>query len=234
MTATALAPAAIGRRAEAVVLIGVAALIGFYYFARADTLGVFGFGRGWAPMTGEPLSVARHLVVAALLLGALPALAARKLTGLPWRELGLGLGNWRRGLALVALGSPLAVLAGWIAAANPAMRAVYPLDPVAAGQGFVGYAALQFLYFGAWEVLFRGVLLFATRGRFGDVGANVLQTAVSVTAHFGRALNETFAAFPGGLLFGWLGLRLGSLWYVAILHWLVGVSMDWFILASLH
>lgn len=164
MTATTLAPAAIGRRAEAVVLVGVAALIGFSYFARADTLGVFGLGRGWAPMTGEPLSVARHLVVAALLLGALPALAARQLTGLSWRELGLGLGNWR----------------------------------------------------------------------LGDGGANVLQTAVSVTAHFGRALNETFAALPAGLLFGWLGLRIGSLWYVAILHWLVGVSMDWFILAKLH
>ena len=232
MTAAPFARASTGRRPEAVVLLGVAALIGFYYFARADTIGVFGLGRGWAPMTGEPLPISRHLVLAALLLGALPALAARHLTGLSWRELGLGLGNWRRGLALVAIGCPLAVLAGRIAAANPAMRAVYPLDPAAAGQGFAGYAILQFLYFGAWEVLFRGVLLFATRRKFGEAGANVLQTAVSVTAHFGRALDETFAAFPAGLLFGWIGLRLGSIWYVAILHWLVGVSMDWFILAA--
>jgi hypothetical protein len=31
-------------------------------------------------------------------------------------------------------------------------------------------------------------------------------------------------------VFGWLGLRLGSVWYVAVIHWVVGVSMDWFIL----
>lgn len=232
MTATALPTAAAGRRADSVILIACAALALFYYFARADSIGVSGLGRGWASMTGQRLPLGLHLVTAALLLGALPALAARRLTGLSWRELGLGFGNWRRGMALVAIGCPLAVLAGRIAAASPAMQAVYPLDPALAEHGFVGYAALQFLYFGAWEVLFRGVLLFATRRRFGDAGANALQTAVSVTAHFGRALNETFAAFPAGLVFGWIGLRLGSIWYVAMLHWLVGVSMDWFILAA--
>lgn len=232
MTAASLSTVSSARRSEAVVLIGVAVLIGFYYFARADIIGVFGVGGSWAPMTGEPLPLARYVVVAALLLGALPALAARRLTGLSWRELGLGLGNWRCGLILVAIGCPLAVLAGRIAAASPAMHAVYPLNPAAAEHGFAGYAALQFLYFGAWEVLFRGVLLFATRQSFGAAGANVLQTAVSVTAHFGRALDETFAAFPAGLLFGWIGLRLGSMWYVAVLHWMVGVSMDWFILVA--
>jgi len=58
----------------------------------------------------------------------------------------------------------------------------------------------------------------------------VVQTALSVTAHFGRALNETFAALPAGLLFGWVDLRLRSIWYVAIVHWLIGMSMDAFII----
>ncbi|MGQ0702042.1 MAG: lysostaphin resistance A-like protein, partial [Gemmatimonadales bacterium] len=153
-----------------------------------------------------------------------------RLTGLSWRELGLGVGSWRWGVALVCIGAPLAVLAGRIGAGNAAMRAVYPLDAPFAEHRFALYAALQLLYFGAWEVLFRGVLLFGTRRRWGDAGANALQTALSVTAHFGRAMNETIAAFPAGLLFGWIGLRLNSIWYVALLHWLVGVSMDWFIL----
>jgi membrane protease YdiL (CAAX protease family) len=140
------------------------------------------------------------------------------------------LGNVRAGLILVAAGTPLAILAGAIGAASPAMRAVYPLFPSAAGAGFAGYAAMQFLYFGAWEVLFRGVLLFGLRPKLGDTTANVLQTALSVTAHFGRAINETAAALPAGLVFGWVDLRVGSIWYVAILHWIVGVSMDWFLL----
>jgi membrane protease YdiL (CAAX protease family) len=181
-------------------------------------------------MTGHRVPIVAHLLIACLLLGVLPAIAAKRLTGLSWSDLGLGLGNRRQGMLLLALGIPLAILAGRIGAGSPAMRAVYPLAPEAAQQEFTIYALLQFLYFGAWEVLFRGVLLFATESRFGDAGSNALQTAVSVTAHFGRALNETFAAFPAGLLFGVVALRLRSIWYVAVLHWLVGVSMDWFIL----
>src|SRR5881296_3456592 len=68
--------------------------------------------------------------------------------------------------------------------------------------------------------------------RLDDVSPNLVQTALSVTAHFGRALNEACAAGPAGLVFGAIDLRLGSVWYVALLHWLVGVSMDWFIVTT--
>jgi membrane protease YdiL (CAAX protease family) len=90
---------------------------------------------------------------------------------------------------------------------------------------------MEFLYYGSWEVLFRGVILFGLRGAIGGGNANVVQTALSVLAHFGRAPDETFAAIPAGLLFGWVNLRVGSIWYVAVLHWLVGISMDWFIVS---
>lgn len=97
---------------------------------------------------------------------------------------------------------------------------------------FVSYALLQFLYYGAWEVLFRGVVLFGLRDRLGEGVANALQTALSVLAHFGRPITETFAAAPAGLLLGWIDLRLGSIWYVAVVHWLVGVSVDWFLITA--
>jgi membrane protease YdiL (CAAX protease family) len=51
-----------------------------------------------------------------------------------------------------------------------------------------------------------------------------------VVAHFGRAFDETLAALPAGLLFGWVDLQVGSVWYIAVIHWVVGVSLDWFIL----
>ena len=131
------------------------------------------------------------------------------------RALGLGRGRWRAGLAWLAVGIPLAVLAGWIGSRSPDVRAVYPLDAglTAAPSAFIPHALQQFLYFGAWEVLFRGVLLFGLRDRLGGGTANLLQTALSVVAHFGRAFDETLAALPAGLLFGWV----------------VGVSLDWFI-----
>jgi membrane protease YdiL (CAAX protease family) len=215
---------------DLLVLAAVASLLAFYYVARADMIGVSSATRGWAAMTLRALPSWGHFVTAALLLGVVPVLLARALTGASLRDLGLGLGNPRAGLALVLLGAPLAILAGAIGAASPAMRAVYPLFPEAARAGFVRYALLQFLYFGAWEVLFRGVLLFGLRPRVGGATANVVQTALSVTAHFGRAINETASALFAGPVFGWIDLKLNSIWYVAVLHWLVGVSMDWFIL----
>ena len=164
----------------------------------------------------------------------IPLVAARWLTGLDLRGLGLGLGRWRIGLGCLAVGIPLAILAGWIAARSPAMRAVYPLDPSLRAEplAFARGASLQFLYFGAWEVLFRGVLLFGLVGTLGETGAIFGQTGLSVTAHFGRAINETFAALPAGLGFGWVTLRLQSIWYIAVIHWVAAVSMDWFILTT--
>lgn len=217
------------RRPELLLLAVTAVLLVFYYFGRADTIGVFSEGRGWTGMTAPPLGAPWHYALSAVLLGAIPLAVARRLSGARLSQLGLGLGDWRRGLLLLALGLPVAVLAGWIASREPAMRAVYPLHPSLARANFVGYAALQMLYIGAWEILFRGVLLFGLRGVWSENGSNALQTSLSVVAHFGRAVNETLSALPAGFVFGWVGLRVGSIWYVAVIHWVVGISMDWFI-----
>jgi membrane protease YdiL (CAAX protease family) len=213
------------------VLIGTAAVVltVFYYFGRADAIGVYSAARGWTTMTGPALGVGMHAVVAALLLGGVPVLVARWALGYSLADLGLGLGNWRRGLVLLAAGLPLAVVAGWIGSTNPLMRAVYPLATAAPPGGVAPYALMLFLYFGAWEVLFRGVLLFGIRRTVGEWPANATQTAISTTAHFGRAINETGIALPAGVLFGWIDLRIGSIWYLAVVHWVVGVSMEWFI-----
>lgn len=218
-------------RAYWIVLPGVLGLIAFYYLTRADTIGVLS-GGAWTPMTRGPAPAWGHFAAAAVLLGALPLGIACLATRTSPGDLGLGPGRWREGLVWVAVGIPLAVLAGRIAAANPAMRAVYPLFPdgLAEPGAFWSYAALQLVYYAAWETLFRGVLLFGLEDQMGQHASNLVQTGLSVTAHFGRALPETFSALPAGLVFGAVALRTRSIWYVTVIHWTVGVSMDWFIL----
>lgn len=232
MAAPSAARGVLTERPEWLLAPATGALIAFHYLARADELGVHGHDAYWFALTHAPLSPTLHFVASGVLLGVLPVLIARFLWGMSLGALGLGVGRWRVGLAWLAVGIPLAVVAGAVGAGGTAVRAVYPLDPeLTADAGrFLPHALRQVLYFGAWEVLFRGVLLFGLRGRLGDGAANLVQTALSVVAHFGRPLPETIAALPAGLLFGAIDLRIGSVWYIAAVHWLVGMSLDWWIL----
>lgn len=223
-----------GRRTEILLLTTTLCLFAFYYLARADLVGSRGPEGAWSVVTAPPHEPTVHFALSALLLGILP-LGVARWAGLSLRGLGLGLGDWREGLLWLAVGLPAAALAGWIAAGHPTMRAVYPLDPSVAAVplAFVPHAFRNLLYFAAWEALFRGVLLFGLRDAIGAGNANATQTGYSVLAHFGRPMTETFSAIPAGFLFGWISLRTGSIWYVALIHWTVGTSMDWFILARL-
>jgi membrane protease YdiL (CAAX protease family) len=219
-------------QAEWITMTVVLMLFVFYYAARADSIGTLSPGGGWTTVTLPPLGPATHYLVSALLLAIIPVTAARVFGGKRPRDLGLGLGRKRAGLVILAIGVPIVLLGGKIGAGSPVMRAVYPLNPALTPDGFLSHAGLTLLYYGSWEILFRGVLLFGLKDRLGAGFANVLQTALSVVAHFGRPMTETFAALPAGLLMGWVGLRLRSIWYVAIIHWLVGLSVDWFLITG--
>lgn len=206
-------------------------LFAFYYGARADAVvAVPAAGEG-VRVTGPALPVPLHYLASALLLGVIPAAMALLVTGKRPAELGLGAGRPRPGLAWLAVGLPLAVLGGRIGAGSAVMHAVYPLQPdLATLPDFVVHSLASLLYYGAWEVLFRGVLLLGLEDRLGGAGANGLQTALSVVAHFGRPATETFAALPAGLVFGSIALRTRSVWYVVAIHWTAAVSTDWFLL----
>jgi membrane protease YdiL (CAAX protease family) len=214
------------------MLISTLALFAFYYFARADTIGTFSPARGWNAMTERPVSPVLHYIGSALLLALLPVAAVRLFGRRSLRELGLGLGRWKAGLALLVVGIPLALAAGKIGSASPVMRTVYPLDPTVTADRFLAYGVLQLLYYASWEVLFRGVVLFGLKDRIGAGPANALQTALSVLAHFGRPLTETFSALPAGLVFGGIALKVRSVWYIALIHWLVAVTVDWFLITA--
>ncbi len=216
-----------------VILVAMIALTQFYYWVRADTIGVTSVGRGWVDMTSQPVSMVVHNLSAGLILGLIPMICAWGLCGMGFRDFGLGIGRPRRGLIWLAIGIPVAILAAKFSSGQAEMRAVYPLDPgLTAETGpFVRHAGLQLVYYSAWEILFRGILLYGLKEKFGFASANIIQTALSVVAHFGRPFTETFSAIPAGLAFGGIARHTGSVWYVVIIHWVVGAALDWFIVS---
>lgn len=201
-----------------------------WYIGRPDLVGVFG-RRDWTVVTPAALGPVPSFVAAFVLLGILPGVLAVTAFGWRPRALGLGLGRRRRGLTLTAVGLPLAILAGWIGSRSGALAAIYPLglDPGAPLATFALYAGAYLLYYTGFEFFFRGYLLSGVGTPLGPVAANALQAVLATLVHFGRPAAEFAAAFPASLVFGWVALRTGSIWYGVVLHWVVGVSLDWFV-----
>lgn len=220
-----------GDRSLGLILVAVVTVTVFYYRTRVDTIGVVGSLGDFEVMTGPAISFLRHNLAALVLIGLLPLAAAKLLCGVKLGSVGLGLGRWRRGLVWLAVGVPAAVLVARLSSTDPVMRAVYPLDPTLQPGlvRFTYHLAGQFVYYVAWELLFRGVLLFGLERRLGFAGANIVQTALSAVAHFGRPLPETLAAIPAGLAFGGIARQTRSIWYVVVIHLVVGAALDWFI-----
>lgn len=214
------------------IIVAAGALTLFSYLGRVDLLGTAHPGGEWTSLTRPPLSLWQHNLAAALLLGFVPAVVAGFLNGRSWRGMGLGGGRRLRGILWLGVGIPVAILLGKLSAGHPEVQAVYPLGGARpGGEGaFVLHAVTQLAYYASWEILFRGVLLHGLTPRFGFAGANALQTALSVVAHFGRPMSETLAALPAGLAFGGVVRHTGTVWYVVIIHWTAGVSQDWFLM----
>jgi membrane protease YdiL (CAAX protease family) len=156
------------------------------------------------------------------------------------RRYGLGLGDWRAGLALSGLFLAVMVPAVWAVAGTKMFAGAYPL----AGQGayslklagttaverslglFALYEAAYFLYFVGWEFLFRGWMLNGLLPRFGRGGAILIQTAPFALMHLGKPEVEALGSILAGIALGILALRTRSFWYGALLHGFIAVWMD--------
>lgn len=164
---------------------------------------------------------------------ALPALAV---SALPPRqrlaENGLGLGDWRFGWKAAAALAPLMLSASFLAARLSAYRVEYPYWPGAGASAphFAAHAGLYLVYYVGYEGYFRGFLQFGLRRRLGDLDAVLVQTLATTLVHIGKPAGEILGAIPAGLAWGAVAFRSRSIWPVVLTHWLLGASLDFFIL----
>ena len=187
----------------------------------------------WAIARPALVGARPSFLVSFTFLGIATALVAPRLVGRRVTALGLTIGNWKTGRWLLLAGMPVALLVGFLSADSPALAAEYPLGPVTRALGsFLPHALGYLVYYVGFEFFFRGFLLLGLQERLGARRANLLQSVLAVIIHAGKPISEVAAAFPGSLVFGWLTLRTGSIWYSVALHWLVGVSLDWYIIGG--
>ena len=152
----------------------------------------------------------------------------------PW-TLGLRLGDWPKGLAILAIGSPVLAVGMLLGVRDPALQKHYPFSKEAlTGPGrFVIYEISYVVcYYLAWEFAFRGVVLFGLLAFLpktipGVAVAIMVQTFLSTIYHIGHPHSEVFGAFLLGLVAGAAAVVTGSILYGLFAHAVVGVLNDW-------
>lgn len=126
---------------------------------------------------------------------------------------GLRIGDWRAGLPLVLIGcafmTPVVV---WYATL-PDVRAFYA--PSAAPIGDL--VITDTLDLVAAEFLFRGFLMLTLVRVIGPLGV-LVATMPFVFSHLGKPELELFSTLAGGLVYGWLAWRTGSIAWGAVGH----------------
>ena len=166
-----------------------------------------------------------------VLLGLIPALIVKFLFRENLRDYGVQVGNRLLTFRSFLISAPIWILLGYAASHSAACRAYYPIDPNsgASAEAFLFHALTYLLFYLGWEFHFRGYLQLGLRDSLGATNALLVQTMASGLLHFGRPPSEVFASLGAGVLWGLLVYRTNSLLPVLLMHYLLGLSLDYFI-----
>lgn len=188
---------------------------------------LFDYSRTFIPadlLVGYPSS-ATSLVIAverAILFGLVPlAIVIFGFRDDPDRY-GLRLGDWRAGLVLVAAGGLVMTPVVLWFAGLPEVRTWY--GPRAAPLPML--LATHLLDLTAAEFLFRGFLMLALVRVVGPIGV-LLAAWPFVFAHLGKPELELLSTLGGGLVYGWLAWRTGSIVWGALGHVFILTLVTW-------
>ena len=193
----------------------------------------------WLSMPGPQLRDAASLhggviccAWSVLTLLACPALVVWW-SGDSWERLGLGLGDWKWGLTVVAICTPGMLIGTWVGSYDAAVQQYYPIpgaenlsDAQARTIWWVAYG----LFYVSFEFFYRGFMLRGL-GSFGWKLSIGLQTACCVLIHIGKPNAEVLASVFASLVFGWVAYRTRSIWYGFLIHFAIGIVND---LAAMH
>ena len=214
-----------------ILLVSCLLLLAWKYFCSADIYAYYFEMSG--PRFASPQVIGAILYFAScfLLMGLVPVFIIKRVLGERLRDYGAGFGVPKRTLRSFLILAPVFVLAGYIGSKDASLLDKFPINPDA-GQSalmFALHAATMLLFYVGWEFYFRGFMLFGLRDSLGDANAVLVQALASALLHIGDPASEVFGAVFAGLLWGMLALRTRSVLSGMGQHYLLGISLDWFI-----
>lgn len=214
-----------------ILLMTPVLLVTFKYYGSRQWY--FEMVRDWFVIAGNPeLTAALYVFFASFVLfGVVPLLIIRFIFKETLASYGLQMGDRKFGWKAVAILGPLFVLSAYPSSFMPDFLAEYPLYSGAGATtgAFITHAFSYLFFYIGWEIYFRGFMQFGLRSTFGDWNSILLQVMASCLVHIGKPAAETYSSILGGLVWGILAFRSRSIVYGLVIHWLLGVALDLFI-----
>jgi len=147
-------------------------------------------------------------------------------------DYGFKKGDFDFGLKFCLFSIPIIIVLMYIGAGTASVQMEYPLAKSVRND--INYLIIieifYLIYYISWEFLFRGFMLFGLEKKYGALIAILIQTIPSTIIHIGKPFEETLGAVIAGLIFGYLALRTRSIFYPFLLHALLGISTDIFVI----
>lgn len=134
--------------------------------------------------------------------------------------MGLGAGEPARWPFHLITGCAAALI---IVAAGAQIGSVTDFYGARAHESLLAHIAERSFVIFAVEFLFRGVLLFGLKKRFGE-GAILIQMVPFTLMHVGKPEAEAIGCILTGLYFGYVAYRTGSMWPPFIIHLVANVA----------
>lgn len=215
------------------MLVAAPLLLSLYYYFGYGSFLKQNFAYFNEAQYGDAYAYMTQFAIFFVLMFIIPALYLKFKMKADFSDYGMGLGNVKAGLTLVAICVPIILVVLYFGTDAVDVRTEYPLAKSLHTQRemIIWYhLAYVFLYYTAWEFFFRGFLLFGLKDRFGVFNAILIQTILSCMIHLGKPASETIGALFIGILFGIFAYRTRSIWYVFILHIIMGLSTDLYII----
>jgi membrane protease YdiL (CAAX protease family) len=151
------------------------------------------------------------------------------------KNFGFQLGDARYGFRFIFITLPFLIWIIYVGSSNAGIQTEYPLAKSTLGMLPLFFTVEMFylLYYIGWEFLFRGFMLFGLEKQYGAFTAILIQTIPSAIVHIGKPASESFGAILAGLIFGFLAIRTRSILYPLLLHIVIGIGTDVFVMLRL-
>ncbi len=151
----------------------------------------------------------------------------------PLKNYGLGLGEWKYGIAFILIGSCVTPIVAYNISQNAEHVTFYQAEfPMELAHQSTLYFILWILtmlpHYIGYDFFYRGFVQFGLTKRFDAFTGIMAQTTLTMLMHIGKPQGETWGSFVGGVIMGLVAHRTKSFWWVMIFHFILGVLNSYF------